>query len=289
MKVSINDIRKVLVQLKNEGNSGGGGGTTGGSPSPPQPFKSISVSSKTKLTADQIDGMVNKMVQKAISNSGSNMSEKMKKALNLVKEKGEIDWRDKFRNFLSEIGKKERYVLPNRRFVAQGTYLYTTKKYKGGLGNAFIVIDTSGSMFVNDEILDTVIKEAFHLFNEVNPERIYLMFCDTTVAEPVEIIERDDDFNIKHADGSGGTSFVKPFEWIDENILDKGEKIGPVIYFTDGDPTATPGWPDINNGRISEYADKVFWVITWLPYQNPNDKDIPFGEHATLKINPKIK
>ena len=297
MKIPIKDLKKVGIQFKpkeekDDKQTPGGGGGQGGSSEPPphQKWKEINPQANIDPETPKSEELAQeweKAVAEEAQKSAGWLPGGLKKALKVSKEKGEIDWKEKLREFLTELGSAEKTVLPNRRFVSQGDYFYTTKKESEGLGVAVIAIDTSGSMYFDPNILRTVINEAYYLFSEVEPEKIYLIFCDTTVYTPVETIEKENEFEIRNAYGGGGTTFKPPFVWIDKNIIEAGEKLGPVIYFTDGFPTSD-GWPSIRDGKIAEYASNVFWVITYDAGSKENIK-IPFGEKATLKIESKIK
>jgi hypothetical protein len=189
-----------------------------------------------------------------------------------------VDWKQKLRRFATAIGTKRTYKLPNRRFLGQGQVLWGSKKQVSDIDVAVVISDTSGSMS-QEEILQHM-SEAAVIVNELKPLKTYILFCDAVLhKEATVIFKRGQKFKIPKPKGGGGTSFVPPFEWIEQEVLSKGEKLGPVVYFTDG----YGDFPDVNDFKINQYKKNVFWVITGK--DRPNDAIIiPFGERADLVL-----
>jgi predicted metal-dependent peptidase len=64
-------------------------------------------------------------------------------------------------------------------------------------------------------------------------------------------------------DGRGGTSLIPPFQWVSENVLQKGQSLDALVYFTDGYgsfPKKEPGF-------------STLWLVPKNGFQSP-----PFGE-----------
>ncbi len=301
MKVKISGLKKVAVQFKGKEGTPppppGTSGTSGDDNNPPPPpgmdreFEEIviidpSEYGETTVDDGSIDPEVLREEWKQAAQEAArtaDLDEGAKMAIEQISEKAVIDWKEKLRDFVSGMGDEERYYMPNRRFVSTDDYFYTTRKESEGLGPAFVIIDTSGSMFVNKAILKTTIREAQGIFEDADPEKIYLMYCDDKLYLPVQELERGSEFKIAEVRGGGGTTFVPPFQWIKKNIIDKGLEVGPIVYFTDTEGT----FPSVNDYGIRDYEDKVFWVVTY-EYNRPDTK-LPFGSGAYLKVQNGIK
>lgn len=193
-----------------------------------------------------------------------------------------IDWKAQLRKFVISMSSKSQYFLPNRRFLGGGNVLWGAKKKKENFETLVVISDTSGS--VSDKELHQFVTEALGVMESFNPKETHLIWCDTRVYEPIDIIKKGEKFTVKHAPGRGGTSFIPPFEWIEKNLLGK-KKLGPVLFFTDGYPNTgeNGGWPTEDMFKIRSYSNKVFWIIigNGSPNNDPSIK-IPFGKRIDL-------
>ncbi len=193
-----------------------------------------------------------------------------------------IDWKGQLRKFVISMSSKSQYFLPNRRFLGSGNVLWGAKKKKESFETLVFISDTSGS--VADHELHQFVTEALGVMESFNPKETYLIWCDTTVYEPIDVIKKGEKFDVKHAPGRGGTSFIPPFEWIENNLLGK-KKLGPILFFTDGYPNTgeNGGWPTEDMFKIRSYSNKVFWIIIGkgVPNDDPNIR-IPFGKRIDL-------
>lgn len=167
------------------------------------------------------------------------------------------DWRAVLWEFVgATIPSDYRWCPPNRRFVASGLYLPSV--HREGVGKIVIGMDTSGSIGV--EALKQCAGEISAISDQVQPEVIYVVYCDEAVnrtqefgpSEPITLEPR----------GGGGTNFRPVFEWVEKNNV----LPACLIYLTDLEcndyPDAAPGYP-------------VLWVTD-------SRRTAPFGE--TLKI-----
>lgn len=170
----------------------------------------------------------------------------------------ENEWRTILRDFIAATNPSDyRWAPPNRRFVASGVYLPSVERT--GVGDIVIVVDTSGS--VGTEELEQFAGEINAITNDVQPESILVVYCDAAVqaveefspAEPIKLSPR----------GGGGTDFVPPFRWVEEN----GVEPKCLVYLTDLCCNSFPEPPDY----------PVLWVTD-------SHKAAPFGE--TLRIRP---
>lgn len=193
-----------------------------------------------------------------------------------------IDWKGQLRKFVISMSSKSQYFLPNRRFLGGGNVLWGAKKKKENFETLVVISDTSGS--IADVELHQFVTEALGVMENFNPKETYLIWCDTTVYEPIDIVKKGEKFNVKHAPGRGGTSFIPPFDWIEKNLLGK-KKLGPILFFTDGYPNTgeNGGWPTEDMFKIRSYSNKVFWIIVskGSPNNDPSIK-IPFGKRIDL-------
>jgi predicted metal-dependent peptidase len=191
-----------------------------------------------------------------------------------------LDWKEKLKKFVSSVGSKIAYKLPSRRFLGSGSIQWGTKKIKSAIDTCVIISDTSGSM--SEEEIAQHMGEAADIVNNLQPKETYLIFCDSAISGPVYLFRRGEKFKVPPPSGRGGTSFVPPFVWIQDNVLKKGKKLGPVVYFTDG----YGDFPSEKDWGLPSYKNNVFWVITGADRPNETIKT-PFGQRADLVFKSK--
>jgi predicted metal-dependent peptidase len=192
-----------------------------------------------------------------------------------------VDWKQELRKMISSLSSKSDYFLPNKRFLSTGVQ-WGSKKRKEAFESLVIIADTSGS--VSQKELEQFVSEAMNIMQSFNPKETYLIWCDTTVYEPVDVIKKGETWNYRKAYGGGGTSFIPPVAWIEENIIKKGKKLGPVIFFTDGEPNTGPngGWPQQDQYSIRNYVNKFFWIILGEGGVPRKHVKVPFGKRIDL-------
>jgi predicted metal-dependent peptidase len=128
---------------------------------------------------------------------------------------------------------------------------------RSGVGEIVVAVDTSGS--IGTQELEQFAGEINAIINEAQPESIRVIYCDAAVqavdefspSEPIKLSPK----------GGGGTDFVPPFRWVEEN----GVEPKCLIYLTDLCCNSFPVAPDY----------PVLWVTD-------SHKTAPFGE--TLQI-----
>ena len=168
------------------------------------------------------------------------------------------DWRAILRDFVAATTAADyRWTPPNRRYIASGLYLPSVERR--GLGEIVIAVDTSGS--IGKLELEQFAGEISAISEEAQPEAIHVVYCDAAVQStqqfgPSERVRLE-------PQGSGGTDFCPPFQWVAEN------NIAPVcfIYLTDLCCHSYPETP--------EYP--VLWVTD-------SSRTAPFGETVRIGL-----
>lgn len=155
-----------------------------------------------------------------------------------------VPWEDKLRKSMSKkIGRDTtNWNRPHRRrYITQGVIMPT---YNGfGAGHIVFAVDTSGSM--SEDELKQALGECDKILADCNPERVTLIGCDARVETVIELQDGDRlADNIPRIGGGGGTSFIPPFKWVEE----QGCKPDTLVYFTDTGgtfPSEPPPYPTI--------------------------------------------
>jgi predicted metal-dependent peptidase len=237
-------------------------------------------------SGDGIDGEpvdIDELIEKAKKSGWGSLPAGFRRAFEKLT-KPVIDWKEKLRQFVQSLGKKTTWTLPDKRFLGIPGMdpQYKRQQTKSGFKEAVIICDTSGS--IGEKELVAFASETLFICSEFDIEKIYLIWCDADIHYPVEEINPKNDEERKKLQigrGGGGTSFVPPFEWIEENIPNKST-LGPVIYFTD----AFGPFPEKTQFGIPDYEDKIFWVVTYYGGDEGSAPNVPFGTQIKLPINP---
>lgn len=148
---------------------------------------------------------------------------------------------------------------PNRRYVYRKIFLPSVVKENL---EAVIAIDTSGSISSNE--LRDFLSEVLGIIQNIASTKIYLISCDASVQDVIElehgvsidnkILPWEEGGGLR---GRGGTSFIPVFDY----VRDKEIYPDVLIYFTDTYgtfPSSAPNYP-------------VLWIKT-------TDGKIPWGE-----------
>ncbi len=171
------------------------------------------------------------------------------------------DWRTHLRRFVEQsLPSDYSWTHPNRRFVAQGVYLPgVVRENTPRIG---LAVDTSGS--IDQRMLALFAAELTAILHEVRPERVDVIYCDTSVKSQ-ESFDPDDAEIILHAKGGGGTCFQPALDHF------TNDEEGPpvcVIYLTDL----------MNSDQLTEPDYPVLWAVPEA-YRNMTE---PFGERVIL-------
>ena len=142
-----------------------------------------------------------------------------------------VDWREVLREFVKSMCRAKdtsSWRRVNRRFLSTGTYMPSMIGER--VGHLVIGIDTSGS--IGDRELAEFLGEVKGIAEEVNPEKVDLLYWDSEVAAHEEYGEADVSNIVSSTKpaGGGGTSPSCVSEYLKE------KKIEPecVIMLTDG-------------------------------------------------------
>lgn len=161
-----------------------------------------------------------------------------------------IDWREVLREFVKSTCRAKdtsSWRRPNRRYLSTGTYMPSMIGER--VGHLVVAVDTSGS--IGDAELAEFLSEVKGIAEEVNPEKVDLLYWDTSVAAHEEYNENDVANIVRSTKpaGGGGTSPSCVSAYI------ATKKIEPecIIVLTDG--VVGDDW-----GR--DWNAPLLWVIT---------------------------
>lgn len=173
-----------------------------------------------------------------------------------------IPWQTLLQRYLASRSKADfKWIPPNKRYIWQGIYLPRVH-YDPSL-KAVIVLDSSGS--ISDQELNEFVSEVIGMMRCGFDYTLWILTCDAII-QTTQKITKNQGYTPIQIKGRGGTSFKKPFEWIEKERIDADV----LIYFTDlyGDfPDKTPNYP-------------VIWIAT-------TDEKVPFG--TIFKYNREVK
>lgn len=171
-----------------------------------------------------------------------------------------VDWKDKvFGFFARKVGSGTYdWRKPDRRLITRN--IIAPGRSGFGAGTVVVGIDTSGS--VGQRELDMFFGEIHGILDDIRPQRVVLMFCDTKVHRVDEVEDMADLLDVKKrgAPGGGGTSFRPVFEMVTEMGLEPDA----LIYLTDGMgsfPSEAPAysvlWGNVYPGSTFPWGEVV--------------------------------
>lgn len=237
---------------------GGGGGSGGGGKTPRTPSH-IQDAAEPLSPKEVRDWKLATMQAANAAKAMGKLPGTLEKFLdNLLDAK--VNWKDALRQFVTQSAEADySWMRPNRMMLgAHGIYLPSL--FSEAMKPVAVFKDISGS--IDDVIQDAFNAEVRALVQDCRPEKTHVMYVDTRVARYDEFTP-DDQIEMVNIRG-GGTSFVPPFEKLEE--LD----ITPAcaIYLTDmeGVFPEDPGYP-------------VLWVSI-----NKNAPQPPFGDMIHIDI-----
>lgn len=176
------------------------------------------------------------------------------------------DWRELLREYMHSVAKSDySWSRPNRRFIGSGLYLPSLQS-ESEMGTMVIAVDTSGS--IDERKLSLFGGAMNELLEELNPERVVVLYCDTTINRVNEYAR--DDYPIEiHAAGYGCTDLRPPFDYVSEHGLEPDV----FLYFTDlggPKPEQEPCYP-------------VLWIDQDDREDRMNRYGAPWGRHIGMR------
>jgi predicted metal-dependent peptidase len=245
------NAKQVFDLLKQEhGGKGGGGGDDDGGGFDEHDWdgaQELSDEDKKKLERDVDQAMRQGLMahQKLAGKGTGGISRELEDLLS-----PKIDWREVLREFVKATCRAKdtsSWRRPNRRYLSTGTYMPSMIGER--VGHLVIAIDTSGS--IGEAELAEFLSEVKGIAEEVNPEKVDLLYWDGEVAAHEEYSDVDvaNIVSSTKPAGGGGTSPSCVSAYINKN------KIEPecIIVLTDG---------HVGNDWGSEWNAPLLWVIT---------------------------
>lgn len=180
----------------------------------------------------------------------------------------QVNWEEQLRTAIVMRSNPETFDWnkANRRQLLRG--LYMPRRVGRTCGPVAIGIDTSGS--VSNEELSAFMGESSAILSDVNPEKVYVIWCDAVVERVDELDSAEDLLQLTKAEGipgRGGTAFSPVFEHVRDNIDDE---VAFIIYMTDGHAP----FPE---AELQDIAPTI-WVMS-------TDVEAPFGTNIHLDIS----
>lgn len=180
----------------------------------------------------------------------------------------QVDWREVLPRFVSQVAQADyTWSRPNRRFIHMGLHLPSL--YSERVGRIGIVVDTSGS--VSKEELDAFGGEVTAIAEDVAPEQVRVVYCDTRVQRE-DVFEDPTDFEWKAPRG-GGTNMKPGFARLmgEDGRAEDHEPPICILCLTDLEFWR---WPD-------DPGVPVLWVSTG---DDRHADKAPFGETVQLHV-----
>ena len=217
----------------------------------------------TPLSSGQISQLEGewKMAVKAATETAKqrgNLPANFEELIEELTREPQVDWRDEMYQFMVLNDRSDySWSRSNRKFVSQGIYLPSL--FAPAMGEIVWVTDSSAS--VSQEEFEVFGSEFNEVAQELHPERIHFMWCDTRLHGIEELTMSDMPIDKMKPMGRGGTSFDAPFEWVRDNNI----RPDCLVYLTDLEGRCTVEPPDY----------PVLWVNT---DRNYGQHSVPFGK-----------
>jgi predicted metal-dependent peptidase len=176
----------------------------------------------------------------------------------------QVDWREHIATLIARrVGTgSANWRKPDRRLMERG--LYGPSKSGHGCGTVVVACDTSGS--VSDKEVAMFYAELSGIVEDLQPERVVVMWCDARVHR-IDEVEDAMDLSLmrkKPVGGGGGTSFVPVFD----EVRKMGLSPDALVYLTDGlggFPSVVPSYPVIWGSIYSKPDHYPFGDVVMVP------------------------
>lgn len=239
--------KQVFDLLKEEyGKDGGGGVGDGFDEHDWDGAQNLSEEEKEKLARD-IDQAMRQglMAQQKIAGQGTGgMSRDLAELM-----QPKIDWREVLREFVKTTCRARdasSWRRVNRRFLSGDTYMPSLIGER--VGHLVVAVDTSGSVGVNE--LKEFLSEVKGIAEEVNPEKVDLLYWDSSIAGHEEYTDTNvaNIITSTKPRGGGGTSPSCITKYLEEKHIEPE----CCIVLTDG---------HVGNDWGGNWPSPVLWVI----------------------------
>lgn len=248
----------AILEKENQSNGGGGGGKVYVLDDHDWDGANEMTEEEKQTATREIEGALRQGAILA-GKLGGNMTREIQELLT-----PKVDWKEALRDFVksSTQGKDQTtWRRLHKRYI--GMDIIMPSSYDEKVGSILIAVDTSGS--IGGAELAQFLSEVKCICDEVNPEKIDLLYWDTKVAghETYQSNELSSVTQVTQAKGGGGTS---P-ECVPAYI--KKERLNPecVVFLTDG----YIGRQDPNDYQIDK-------PILWCIKGNPNFNESVVGK-----------
>jgi predicted metal-dependent peptidase len=181
-----------------------------------------------------------------------------------------VDWKAALKKYIGRIlGDQREAVMPNRRFVSSGDFVYGSRRMKNKLKTCVVAVDVSGSIGFKELVVMINEVKGIAMQNRINDFEI--VYFDHGI-QHVEKLSGKEVVSYKPtAVGGGGTSFKEPLEYM--NQINKKGDLDLAVFITDG-------YADLNL-PVPNFKNKFIWVII-----DHASFEAPFGSkivHITVK------
>ena len=171
--------------------------------------------------------------------------------------KATIDFRDHLWPFFAATTKNDfTWRRPHRAYISEDEYF--PSMHDEGPGTYVVAMDTSGSTYNQ---IHKFLSEIVAIHNDMRPERMVFIQCDTQVDEArIVDVTADEELtqDILNVAGGGGTLFQPVFDWVRDNYI---EPEG-MVFFTDLCPA-------------DEYPDEPPYPVIWV--STDASEEAPWG------------
>lgn len=212
----------------------------------------------TKQEQKQLENDVKVAVAQAVHQAGKHVPSAIRKEVeDMLTDK--VNWKDKLRDFMQQSlqGEDSSWHRPNRRFIGEDMYLPITVGEE--VPNIAVLLDTSGSIYYNQDLFNEFTSELNNLIQDLSPEQVDIFYVDTKVRKHDTYDQGEKpEYDLV---GGGGTDFISAWE--------KMEAVSPVCILAFTDLYA----------RVPEFSNTP---TLWLCYNN-DSPTAPFGETTIIK------
>jgi predicted metal-dependent peptidase len=185
----------------------------------------------------------------------------------------QVDWRSQLKRIIGKMVLKNEDYFGKRKHLYADKYIYGNRAVDGGLKDAIMAVDTSGSM--GDNELKTILSEIAGIIKAKKIHKTEIVYFDDGI-QNFDYVRNPPNFNWEKATGGGGTSFIEPVEYI--NTKFKKNRCELAVFCTDG-------YGDQNQlDPKFKFAKKFVWVII----DNPGFV-APFSQQYVVHITSKSK